>query len=96
MEFIRATYLFLLELIRLAVVYLKQIPIGITVSGHDVDLFTFLIGVLIMGVVIVGAVTLVRSPVNVATTNRRIRESEARSEARYQRHREERRQKGGR
>lgn len=90
MEYVRATYLYLLDLIRLAVYYLQNIPIGFTIRGHNVNLFEFLIGVLILGVIIVGAVTVVHAPVNVATTNRRIREYEARSEARYQRHKNDR------
>ena len=93
MEFVRSAYDFLLDLMRMAVVFLKRIPTPFVILGHQVYLFEFLIGVLVLGVVIAGAVNIVKAPANVAATNRSIRESEARSEARYQRHREERRQK---
>lgn len=91
MEFVRSAYEFILDIFRLVVVFLRQIPTPFTIGGHQVYLFEFMIGVLIMSVVIVGIVNVVHAPVDVATSQRHIRESEERSEARYQRHREQRR-----
>lgn len=78
MQTVRAAYEFILDIMRLTVSYLHQIPTGLTIGGRNVSLFAFMVGVTIMTIVITGVVVVVRAPVNVAH-RQRVERSHARN-----------------